>query len=106
MECRNKNRLAAAKDKMNGQVTVGTAMIGDPIDQDGSPMAIATTTNEVTVIMTAVLDKIVILMLAVSAMNGQLKKNKVEVVIGHAAMNTIIKKKNSTLLIPGMINSM
>jgi hypothetical protein len=46
VECRNKNRLAAAKDKMNGQVTIGTTMIGDPIDQDGSPMAIATTTNE------------------------------------------------------------
>jgi hypothetical protein len=54
VERHNKNHLEAAEDKMNGRTTVGTAMIGDPIDQDGSPKAIATT-KEATAIMTAAL---------------------------------------------------
>jgi hypothetical protein len=104
VERHNKNHLEAAEDKMNGRTTVGTAMIGDPIDQDGSPTAIATT-KEATAIMTAALAEKIPMRMA-SAMNAHRGISKVEAMNGLAAKKTIIKNKNNTLLIPGMINSM
>jgi hypothetical protein len=104
VEHHNKKHPAAAEDKMKGRMTVGTAMIGDPIDQDGSPTAIATT-NEATAIMTAALVEMIPIRVA-SAMNVRRGMNKAGAKIGHAAMNTITKRKNNTLLTLGMINSM
>jgi hypothetical protein len=95
VERHNKNHLEAAEDKMNGRTTVGTAMIGDPIDQDGSPTAIATT-KEATAIMTAALAEKIPTMRMASAMNAQRGISKVEAMNGLAAKNTIIKKKNNT----------
>jgi hypothetical protein len=88
-------------------MTVGTAMIGDPIDQDGSPIAIATITITIkaTAIMTVALFAEINPMLVANAMSVQLGRNKAKAVTGQDEMNTIIKKKkNNTLLIPGMIN--
>jgi hypothetical protein len=83
-------------------------MIGDLIDQDGSPIAIATITITIkaTAIMTVALFAEINPMLVANAMSVQLGRNKAKAVTGQDEMNTTIKKKkNDILLIPGMINS-
>ena len=79
---------------MNGRMTVGTAMIEDSIDMDGSPTAIAVT--EATAIETVVLEETMMHALVANGASVHRDMNKVEAVIGHVVMTIIIKKKNNT----------